>query len=216
LNNNWLPAAILPNIHAKRALEGETIALAPFHDPRVQALGTAHSNFKELLSRFTDAFGVRLEPVILIVREDVIDRLSHVDPLASFRDLAALCVIPYGRSLDLVYRSRPRIWYSNSFWLYPWMLNKTYDNLVASTPAITSFHVVNRFHGQSSPDPFTNGTFRSGTSHYLRLCFCAGSAIISAAGSDGQSVLFSVPSTWHHKRLNSPPASTQPFTITAV
>ena len=113
----------------------------------------AHPPFKELISRFTNAFAVHLNPLVLIIRNDALPKVSQVEPLASFRDVAALCTIPYARSLGLVYPNRGhRISYSNSFWLYPWMLGTDNQHLVASTPAFEGLHVVKEFHGQSSPD----------------------------------------------------------------
>lgn len=47
---------------------------------------------------------------------------------------------------------RQRISYSNSFWLYPWMLSRDNKNIVASTPAVQDIHMVEQFHGQSSPE----------------------------------------------------------------
>jgi hypothetical protein len=148
----WTPAAILPNLFADKAVEGEVIALAPRSDPRVQGFCAAHPNFEVLLSRFTDAFHVELDPVVLIVRDDVLPKLAHVEPLASFRDLVALCVIPYCRSLAVVYRNPHHISYSNSFSFYPWMLGTDNEHLIATTPAMTALHVVEEFHGQSAPE----------------------------------------------------------------
>jgi hypothetical protein len=154
LNVNWVPAAILPNISAKCAIEGDVVALAPSTDPRVVAFGALHPKFKDLLSRFTDAFRVPAEPVIEIVREDVLAKLSHVEPLASFRDLVALSVVPYARALATVYGNRAvrRISYSNSFWLYPWMLAQDNEHLIASTPAFHGMHIVDEFQGQAIPE----------------------------------------------------------------
>lgn len=87
--NEWTPAAILPNIQAKKAVEGGSIALAPAHDLRVEAFGDAHPKFKEFLSQFTDAFRVPLNPMVLIIRTDALTRLPGIEPLASFRDLVA-------------------------------------------------------------------------------------------------------------------------------
>ena len=152
MNSTWSPAAILPNLSAKKAVEGEVVAFAPCDDPRVLAFCAAHPKFKELISRFTNAFNVPLKPVVQIVRDDVMPKLALVEPLASFRDLVALSVIPYARSLGIVYGNGHHISYSNSFWLYPWMLGQDNEHIVALTPAIQSIHVVEKFHGQSSPE----------------------------------------------------------------
>ena len=149
--NKWVPVAILPNLSGGKAIEAEVVALAPFGDLRVQAICAATPLFADLLSRFTDAFGVALEPFVLIGRDDAIPILS-ADALLSFRDLAAISIIPHSRSLNTVYKTTNRIVYSNSFGLYPWMLSTKNDALVASTPAFKGFHVVEQFHGQSSPE----------------------------------------------------------------
>jgi hypothetical protein len=149
---DWIPAAILPNLYAKKAVEGDVVAFVPCNDPRVQEFCAAHPNFKQLISRFTNAFGIQLDPVIQIVRNDVASKLDNVEPLASFRDLLALSVVPYARSLAVVYENPRHISYSNSFWLYPWMLGKDNIHIVATTPAVTAVHVVEQFHGQSSPE----------------------------------------------------------------
>ena len=176
--SDWTPAAILPNLFARKAVEGEVIALAPRFDPRVQAFCTAHSKFGVLLSRFTDAFNVPLDPVVLIVRNDVLPKLAEVDPLASFRDLVAISVIPYCRSLAAVYSNPGRISYANSFSFYPWMLGTNNENLVALTPAMQALHIVEEFHGQSAPEllkmqlseldePLFDALIRRWKRHYL-------------------------------------------------
>ncbi len=149
--DSWVPVAILPNLSGGIAIEAEFVALAPIDDPRVQAIRSAIPLFAELLSQFTNAFGVPLEPFVFIARGDAVAKLSP-DALLSFRDLAAISVIPSSRSLNTVYNTTNRIVYSNSFALYPWMLSKSNDTLIASTPAFTGFHDVKQFHGQSSPE----------------------------------------------------------------
>lgn len=95
---DWIPAAILPNLTTKKAVEGDVVAFVSCDDPRVKEFCTVYPNFKELISRFTTAFGVPLNPVIQIVRNDVAPKLATIEPLASFRDLLALSVVPYARS----------------------------------------------------------------------------------------------------------------------
>jgi hypothetical protein len=82
--SEWIPAAILPNLSARKAVEGEVIALAPRFDPRVHAFCVAHPNFEVLLSRFTDAFHVHLDPVVLIVRDDMLGEARSGRALGEF------------------------------------------------------------------------------------------------------------------------------------
>src|SRR4051794_21793057 len=63
-----------------------------------------------------------------------------------------MSVVPHARSYAMVYKNSDRISYANSFWLHPWMLAKDNEGLAASTPAFAGFHVVEEFHGQSSPE----------------------------------------------------------------
>ncbi len=149
--NKWVPVAILPNLSGGKAIETEAVALAPFGDPRVQAICAETPLLADLLSRFTDAFGVARKPFLLIGRDTAVANLP-AEALLSFRDLAAISIIPRARSLNTVYNTTNRIVYSDSFELYPWMLSATKDALVATTPAFTGFHVVEQFHGQSSPE----------------------------------------------------------------
>jgi hypothetical protein len=82
----------------------------------VQAFCAAQPKFKEFLSPFTDAFRVSLEPVVFIVRDDVTSKFAGNSAILSFRDLVAMCVVPYARSLSLVYGTGNHIMYSNSFY----------------------------------------------------------------------------------------------------
>jgi hypothetical protein len=148
---DWIPVAVLPNLYTRRTIEGEHVALVPPNDPRVAAYISAHPILGEFLGRFTDAFHTPLETVVFIARENAIARFNDTQgALLSFRDLVALSVVPYARSNGLVYGGTNRISYANSFWLHPWMVEN--DALTASTPAFSGFHVVEEFHGQSSPE----------------------------------------------------------------
>jgi len=149
--SNWIPAAVLPNLYTKRSVEGKFVALAPPQDVRIKAHLAAYPKFAEFLSRFTDTFHVPLQPVVFIVREDAIPKFKdRQGALLSFRDLVALSVVPYARSHGLVYGKSDRIMYANSFSLHPWMIEN--DTLFANTPAFAGVHVVEEFHGQSSPE----------------------------------------------------------------
>lgn len=148
---NWVPVAVLPNLYTRKTVEGEVVALTPPGDVRVKAFSAEHPMLGKFLSRFTDTFRVPLEPVVPIVREDIVAKFTDTQgALLSFRDLVTLCVVPYARSNVLVYGRSDRINYANSFWLHPWMIDN--DTLAASTPAFAGVHVVEEFHGQSSPE----------------------------------------------------------------
>jgi hypothetical protein len=152
--DEWKPIFALPNIVLDQAIETREAVLAPMDDIRVTRLANARQPFQEYLSRFTDAFGQRLAPCVLLVRRDAPQRFFVVDTLASFRDVIALSVILYGRAHTLLYPHQHRTRFSNSFTLYPWMLDRNYEHLIMSSPGHMGIHDVNAFAGQSSPEVF--------------------------------------------------------------
>jgi hypothetical protein len=154
MNSNhcvWSPIAILPNLTAGRSIDGGVVAFAGADDPRVKAICQNAPKFAKMLGRFTDAFKARLDPVAFIARDDVLASLS-ADALLSFRDLVAMSVIPYSRSLNTVRGTTNRIVYSMWFWIYPWTLSNNNEELITRTPAQTGWHDVDAFYGQSSPE----------------------------------------------------------------
>jgi hypothetical protein len=61
--------------------------------------------------------------------------------------------VPYNRAWFLkrgMTKQEPA--FSNSFAFYPWMIDKQYDDLLASTPAMLATQDTEKFHGQSSPE----------------------------------------------------------------
>jgi hypothetical protein len=150
----WKPVFVLPNIDIDEPIDGELAVLAPASDRRVAGLGRAHPNFKAFLARFADAFGVKLTPTVLLVRADAPKTFYTVDAVASFRDLIALSVVAYNRALELKYPRGHRVLFGNAFAFYPWMIDRNYQHLVGSTPAILGLHEVGKFRGQSSPELF--------------------------------------------------------------
>jgi hypothetical protein len=145
----WEPSAILPNIEAPSPIEGSVIALTNGSDPRVQAICEAAPKFAALLSRFTNAFGQQLAPAVFVVKSG--SALSS-DALLSFRDIIAMSIIPYCRSLNTVYQNTGRIVYSDWFDIYPWMLGRDNETLVIGTPSVRGMHDVEEFKGQSAPE----------------------------------------------------------------
>jgi hypothetical protein len=153
LSEAWSPMTILPNLTAKEAIEGGEIILASSEDSRIRDYAAGHAKFRDLLSRFTDVFGKRLTPTILMIHAGMTEKLAKTEALASFRDLVAMSVIPYARAMNQIYGSaKHRVYYSDTFWFYPWMIAKDGETLRLLTPALSNFDDVERFAGQCSPD----------------------------------------------------------------
>jgi hypothetical protein len=150
----WTPVFVLPNVPLLAAIECDIAALAPAHDPRVTALKRAQPMFRRFLGRFSDNFGEKFEPAVLLVRSDAPPTFFQIATLASFRDLVAISAVTYNRALELRQPRGHRVVFGEAFAIYPWMLDKHYEDVIGSTPAILGTHEVAKFKGQSSPTVF--------------------------------------------------------------
>jgi hypothetical protein len=150
----WTPIFVLPNVPLRTAIGCELAALAPAHDPRVAAVKRVHPSFKRFLNRFSDNFGEKFEPAVLLVSADAPAAIREVAALASFRDLVAISTISLSRALELRHRRGHRVMFGEAFAIYPWMLDRHYKDVIGSTPAILGMHEVVKFKGQSSPSLF--------------------------------------------------------------
>lgn len=156
IEDEWLPILLLPNIDLKMAVESKFALLAGLSDPRVQLVAAKIPAFAKFAGQFTDAFGRRVTPSVLLLSKAAPPRFFRIDALASFRDLVTTSVIPFNRSLWLQYRTLPKVAFSNSFSLYPWSLSKDLKNLTLNTSAMLAIDGVDKFRGQSSPELSTN------------------------------------------------------------
>jgi hypothetical protein len=151
-SQDWIAVTVLPNIDLGSAIDGGPVAIAPQDDARVVTLCNAHPQLKEFLGRFTDAFSTKLRPAVLLVSKDAAPKVLDMEALAGFRDAIALSVIPQGRALALTHANIRRINFANAFWLYPWILNRAYSDLVAATPGLLGIHDIRECSGQATPE----------------------------------------------------------------
>ncbi|PZO02462.1 MAG: hypothetical protein DCF30_05380 [Hyphomicrobiales bacterium] len=150
----WTPVFVLPNIPLQAAIGCDIAALAPAHDPRVAAIKRAQPMFRRFLNRFSDNFGQKFEPSVLLVHSAAPPAFLDISALASFRDLIAIATTTCGRALELRHRRGHRVMFGEAFAIYPWMLDRHYEDVIGSTPAILGTHEVASFKGQSSPAIF--------------------------------------------------------------
>lgn len=151
---DWTPVFVLPNIPLEVAIGCEIAALAPANDPRVATLKRAYPSFRRFLNRFADNFGEKFEPSVLILDAAAPPLFRDVTALASFRDLIALSAVTHGRAQELRHPRGHRVLFGEAFAIYPWMLDRHYEDVIGSTPAILGTHELSRFKGQSSPALF--------------------------------------------------------------
>lgn len=151
---DWTPVFVLPNIPLQTAIGCDVAALAPAHDPRVAALKRAQPVFRRFLNRFSDNFGQKFEPTVFLVRASAPAAFLDIAALASFRDLIAIATTTHSRALELRHPRGLRVMFGEAFAIYPWMLDRHYEDVIGSTPAILGTHEVSKFKGQSSPALF--------------------------------------------------------------
>lgn len=151
---NWTPVFVLPNIPLETAIGCDIAALAPAHDRRVAALKRAHPTLRRFLNRFADNFGQKFEPAALILNTAAPPNFRDVTALASFRDLVALSAVAHGRAQVHRHPRGHRVLFGEAFAIYPWMLDRHYEDVIGCTPAILGTHELSRFKGQSSPALF--------------------------------------------------------------
>lgn len=155
--DDWIPLSVLPNVDVQCKIEGGLIALVSSEHPRVLHLCEEHPTFGEFLSRFTDAFNVPLKPSVIIASSNAPKSVITVEAMTGFRDAFSASVVPYTRSGILVYEQQHRIGFSNTFSIYPWMIDKNYKYLVADPPGMVALHVVEEFKGQSDANTLQMG-----------------------------------------------------------
>ncbi len=149
----WEPIWALPNIDLDEPVNSETIALVPPSDASIRELIREHPNFRIFMGQFQDTHGVPIKPTLIIRRTDVAEYLRTVDAVASFRDLLVASTVLLARSLcNINGNILDRVTYSNSFWVYPWMISKDYESITTHTPAMLALHDVKQFRGHSSPE----------------------------------------------------------------
>ena len=151
MSADWTPVFVLPNIPLEAAIGCEIAALAPAHDRRVAALKRAHPMLRRFLNRFADNFGQKFEPAVLILNTAAPPIFRDITAPASFRDLVAMSAVTHGRAVELRHARGHRVLFGEAFAIYPWMLDRHYEDVIGSTPAILGTHEVSSFKGQSSP-----------------------------------------------------------------
>ncbi len=148
----WKTMAVLPNVETREAIEGGRAAFVPMSDLRVREIDETYPRHRSFLGRFTDAFGVKRRPTVLLVRPNASRRFMTVDAMASFRDVLSMSVVPRARARGIQYEHSRGIHFSKAFDIYPWVIDKNYKHLIAMTPALLAVHDISKFKGQAAPE----------------------------------------------------------------
>lgn len=151
---SWLPMVVLPNIHVRCRVEANWAAIVGQQDARVKDIRRDDPVFDVFLERFTDAFGVKHRPSVVLMQPEAPSTYRIGRAIASLRDLLAMSVIPYKRAQVLKAQhpgSGISSLFSDAFDFYPWMVDKNKEYLVLSNPALLALHKVETFAGQLTP-----------------------------------------------------------------
>lgn len=149
--DEWMPVFALPNVALDGAIATTVAALVPSHDTRVEELRDKHPSFDQFLGRFSDNFGVRFEPALILLKADAPSMFFDIGALASFRDLIAISAIVKNRAIQIRHPHSHRAVFAEVFAFYPWMIDRHYEHLIGQTPALLGVHQVCKLNAQSSP-----------------------------------------------------------------
>ncbi|MDE8762632.1 hypothetical protein PZB21_26030 [Rhizobium sp. CBK13] len=150
--SDWKAMSALPGLNLRSPIEAGKAAIVPRDDPRLIGLCEESKKLKSFLGRFTDAFGEKLEPAVIIVASDAPPTMMTREAIAGLRDAAALSMVIHNRSQALRYGHMSRPSYSNSFALYPWFIDNVDQHLTIHTPGMLGTHYVRKFKGQCAPE----------------------------------------------------------------
>ncbi|QOZ75275.1 hypothetical protein XH83_07385 [Bradyrhizobium sp. CCBAU 53351] len=148
---DWMPVFLIPNLRVAHEVISEEVAIVPCTDDRLKAYESIHPEFKKFVQKFTDPFGARVSPGVLLLRSDAPKTFRSIEAVSSFRDLLALSVIPLQRARGIVHDGSHYIQYSDYFDFYPWVYHEKHKHLVCHTPGQVALHEVCVFRGQTSP-----------------------------------------------------------------
>jgi hypothetical protein len=149
--SDWIPVFLMPNLRVAHEVVCEEMAIVPCTDDRLKPYEASHPQFRQFVQKFTDPFGARVSPGVLLLRADAPSTFKSIEAVSSFRDLLALSVIPLQRARGIVHDGSHYIQYSDYFDFYPWVYHEGHKHLVCNTPGQVSLHEVRVFRGQTSP-----------------------------------------------------------------
>ncbi|SFP87534.1 hypothetical protein SAMN05216330_111107 [Bradyrhizobium sp. Ghvi] len=147
----WVPIFLMPNLRVGHELIANEMAIVPVDDERITEYAKQFPDFRRFVRKFTDPFGRRIAPGILLLNTNAPPTFRTIEAVSSFRDLLTLSVVPLQRARGIIHGHSHHIQYSDYFDFYPWTFNDQNGHLVCNTPGLVGLHEVSAFKGQSSP-----------------------------------------------------------------
>src|SRR5690242_3910975 len=127
--SEWTPVFLMPNLRVAHEVVTEEMAIVPSTDGRLKGYETSQPEFKKFVQKFTDPFGARVSPGVLLLRSNAPETFKSIEAVSSFRDLLALSVIPLQRAKAIVHDGSHHIQYSDYFDFYPWVYHEGHKHL---------------------------------------------------------------------------------------
>ncbi|MET4625486.1 hypothetical protein ABIB83_002499 [Bradyrhizobium sp. I1.8.5] len=145
----WWPMFSLPNVRVKFPIQVEGFALVPADDFRIEAIKKKQPRLGSFLKRFKTEFGDAVEPSTIIWRKDRPDTYRSISAISGFRDLISMSVIPLSWAKTHRFGHVQGPMYSDTFAVYPWMVDNRGEGLITQTPSLLAYHEVKRLRGQT-------------------------------------------------------------------
>jgi len=150
--DEWTPIVALPNLDMRGKVECEHAAIVPPDDPRVDILRANHPRLTTFISRFRGQFGDQIWPSLVLLHASAPDSCRTAEAVTGLRDVIAVSVVPRARARRLQYGQANGLAFSTAFQLYPWMLDKQYEEMILTNSAAMGAHLLEAFHGQTFPE----------------------------------------------------------------
>lgn len=147
-----IPIAVMPNVYFKDRISHGKVSIRSRTDPAVRAAIMMQPMLGLFLESFYNEFGLKVNPSVIMLRSDSPDSLYTAEAISGFRDALSIAIITRTRA-DIISGDAAiygAVW-SNSFSMYPWMLDKPGEALTVNTPSLMGTNNVKSFHGQSMP-----------------------------------------------------------------
>src|SRR5258706_6008661 len=117
---DWTPVVVLPNLALKEPIECGQAAIVPMTDGRVVALAKKNKSLGRFLSQFTDAFGQKVQPSLLLFHEDAPATFFSAEAVSGLRDAISISAVPLNRARQVNSGSAQYFVWSDFFLIYPW------------------------------------------------------------------------------------------------
>lgn len=149
----WKFDFVMNNISVATPVEHAYIAIVPYNDPRVIDLLKKYESLHLLINKFTDQFGRRSNPSVILVKQEAPERVNSIASIVGFRNIFAICSVVSSWE-NFLYRGQNfgEPTFAEYFNIYPIFPQSDYKYLSTKSPALTGLaDDATKFVGQTTP-----------------------------------------------------------------